>query len=126
MLHRFVFQGMCASTYFLTDVYSNFMCVTHGCMMKITGYYARVTSVHSLLKQFVTLTRMAGLKSQVISLGAGYDTTFWQLHSVGLQPTCYFEVDLATVTCRKCHYIRYTYCPLCYVQYYSNCVITTV
>ena len=81
-------------------------CVILGCMVNIAGYYARVTSMHSLLKQFITLTRMVGLKSQVISLGAGYDTTYWQLHSVGLQPTCYFEVDLAAVTSRKCHYIR--------------------
>lgn len=52
------------------------------------------------------LTKTAGLKSQVISLGAGYDTTYWQLHSAGLQPTVYYEVDLAAVTCRKCHQIR--------------------
>ena len=75
-------------------------------LVEITGYYARVKSVHSLLKQFITLTKSAGLKSQVISLGAGYDTTYWQLHSTGSQPTTYLEVDLATVTSKKCQYIR--------------------
>ena len=81
------------------------------CVILFTiGYYARVMSVHSLLKQFISLTKTAGLKSQVISLGAGYDTTYWQLHSAGLQPMCYYEVDLPAVTSRKCHYIRLVVC----------------
>ncbi|XP_065898221.1 leucine carboxyl methyltransferase 1-like isoform X1 [Dysidea avara] len=70
------------------------------------GYYARVTALHNLVTQFVSLTKTAGLKSQVISLGAGFDTTYWRLCSVGLQPTNYFEVDLATVTSKKCQYIK--------------------
>ena len=59
------------------------------------------------MTKFISLTKSAGLKSQVISLGAGFDTTYWRLCSVGLQPTSYIEVDLATVTSGKCHCIRY-------------------
>jgi len=70
------------------------------------GYYARVIALHSLVTKFISLTKAAGLKSQVISLGAGFDTTYWRLCSAGLQPTSYVEVDLATVTSSKCHYIR--------------------
>ena len=76
-------------------------------LLLFAGYYARVTALHNLVTQFVSLTKTAGLKSQVISLGAGFDTTYWRLCSVGLQPTNYFEVELATVTSKKCQYIKY-------------------
>ena len=39
--------------------------------------------------------------------GTGSDITYWRLCSVRLQPTNYFEVNLFTVTSKKCHYIRH-------------------
>lgn len=104
--------GNCCCCYFLTELYNYcdvwvvFISVRLNLLVEITGYYARVTSVYSLLKHFITFTKKAGVNSQVISLGAGYDTTYWRLHSAGLQPTSYFEVDLVAVTSRKCHHIR--------------------
>lgn len=44
--------------------------------MFFVGYYARVKSVKYLLDQFLHLTQS---NCQVVSLGAGFDSLFWQL-----------------------------------------------
>lgn len=43
---------------------------------------------------------------QVISLGAGFDTLFWFLHSESLIPKLFVEVDFPNVVARKAHTIR--------------------
>ncbi|XP_078611367.1 leucine carboxyl methyltransferase 1-like [Branchiostoma floridae x Branchiostoma japonicum] len=67
------------------------------------GYYARTQGVGLLLDQFLRLTKC---QCQVVSLGAGFETTYWRLKDEGLLPRGYFEVDFPAVTSRKCHYIR--------------------
>jgi len=42
----------------------------------------------------------------VVSLGAGYDTTFWNLLDTDLQPAKYIEVDFPAVTRQKTHIIH--------------------
>ena len=38
---------------------------------------------------------------QVLSLGAGFDTTFFRLHGLGITPTLFVEVDFHDVIARK-------------------------
>lgn len=68
------------------------------------GYYARVTAFRMLVEKFI---RRTDKECQVISLGAGFDTLFWYLHSKSLCPELYLEIDFNSVVARKCHSIRY-------------------
>ena len=45
-------------------------------------------------------------KCQVISLGAGFDTLYWNLTDGAVKPVSFVEVDFAAVTSRKLHHIR--------------------
>ncbi|XP_071965626.1 leucine carboxyl methyltransferase 1-like [Antedon mediterranea] len=67
------------------------------------GYYARVEGIRTLLEKFLRLTECKG---QVVSLGAGFDTTLWRLKDADLVPSSYVEVDFRAVTSRKCQRIR--------------------
>uniref|UniRef100_H2Z4V0 Leucine carboxyl methyltransferase 1 n=1 Tax=Ciona savignyi TaxID=51511 RepID=H2Z4V0_CIOSA len=62
------------------------------------GYYARTEAIWKLLVQFVSIMEQ---KCQIVSLGAGLDTTYWRLHEAGLVPHGYFEVDFIDVVTRK-------------------------
>lgn len=67
------------------------------------GYYARVQGLRLLVKRFLEVTSCA---SQIISLGAGFDTMYWILKDEGITPSSFIEVDFDAVTSRKIHYIR--------------------
>jgi O-methyltransferase involved in polyketide biosynthesis len=41
------------------------------------GYYARVAAVQTLVSQF--LDHVKGNKAQIVSLGAGFDTTYFRM-----------------------------------------------
>jgi hypothetical protein len=45
--------------------------------------------------------RAAGVVHQIVSVGAGFDTTFFRLHARGLAPTRYVEVDFPALLARK-------------------------
>ncbi len=49
------------------------------------GYYSRVSGFRKIIKQFLSATT-SGFK-QIVSLGAGFDTTFWIL-KVSIQCNC--------------------------------------
>jgi len=68
------------------------------------GFYARVKGVHALLKQFLEITKCQG---QIVNLGAGFDTTYWNLKDDGLAPKNFIEVDFQGVTSRKTYYIQH-------------------
>ena len=67
------------------------------------GYYSRYAALRSLLLQFLAAGAAEGHPAaqhkQVLSLGAGYDTTFFQLAKEGLGPAKYIEIDFEEV-CR--------------------------
>ncbi|KAH9300278.1 hypothetical protein KI387_011861, partial [Taxus chinensis] len=69
------------------------------------GYYARWAAMRKLLFQFLDAETQTvddtPLKKQVLSLGAGYDTTFFQLQEEGKAPTLYVELDFKEVTSKK-------------------------
>eukprot|EP00898_Chlorokybus_atmophyticus_P004524 jgi/Chlat1/5072/Chrsp33S05001 len=65
-----------------------------------TCYYARWAAIRQIVRQFLS----AGgdeAKKQVLSLGAGFDTAFFQLASEGQSFHRYCEVDFPEVTRRK-------------------------
>ncbi|XP_078487345.1 leucine carboxyl methyltransferase 1-like [Ciona intestinalis] len=83
------------------DEYINFM--VHGSTSRkqpeiSRGYYARTEAIWKLLVQFVSITER---RCQIVSLGAGLDTTYWRLHAADLTPHGYFEVDFIDVVARK-------------------------
>lgn len=67
------------------------------------GYFARVYVVRQLIRKFVEA--YSG-QCQIISIGAGYDTTFWILCSEDRMPKRYVELDFAAVTSVKARIIQ--------------------
>jgi len=67
------------------------------------GHYVRVAAIGSLCEQFLHAAR--GHAPQIVSLGAGFDTRYWQLHAAGEAPAMYIEIDQPPVVCRKCELI---------------------
>lgn len=43
---------------------------------------------------------------QIINLGAGFDTTYWNLKDEGLAPLNFVEIDFQGITNRKAYYIK--------------------
>jgi len=65
------------------------------------GYYSRVMSIKMLINQFLE----AG-GQQIISLGAGFDTSFFHLAKKGTKLSGYFEIDLPSVISKKVNIIK--------------------
>ncbi|XP_077236833.1 leucine carboxyl methyltransferase [Tasmannia lanceolata] len=69
------------------------------------GYYARWAALRKLLLQFLTSERHGDDKNptmkQIVSLGAGFDTTYFQLQEEGIAPYLYLELDFKEVTSKK-------------------------
>ncbi|PQM40053.1 tRNA wybutosine-synthesizing protein 4 [Prunus yedoensis var. nudiflora] len=80
------------------------------------GYFARWAALRKLLNQFLDTEKNGGekgnLKKQVLSLGAGFDTTYFQLQDEGRAPHLYVELDFKEVTSKKttlietCNHLR--------------------
>ncbi|GJV04119.1 leucine carboxyl methyltransferase 1 homolog isoform X1 [Tanacetum coccineum] len=68
------------------------------------GYFARWATFRKFLNQFLsceTKSNDGQVKKQILSLGAGFDTTYFQLQDEGKAPHLYVEVDFKEVTCKK-------------------------
>ncbi|XP_010275434.1 PREDICTED: tRNA wybutosine-synthesizing protein 4 isoform X2 [Nelumbo nucifera] len=69
------------------------------------GYYSRWAALRKLLTQFLTCEINNGgeafMKKQILSLGAGFDTTYFQLQDEGNAPYLYVELDFKEVTSKK-------------------------
>ncbi|RVW32336.1 Leucine carboxyl methyltransferase 1 [Vitis vinifera] len=65
------------------------------------GYFARWAALRKLLYQFLSCERDAKeqghAKKQILSLGAGFDTTYFQLQDEGKAPYIYVELDFKEV-----------------------------
>ena len=70
------------------------------------GQYARVAAIASMTEQFLSATALQGRDAQIVSLGAGFDTRFWQLAAAGVAPRLYVELDQDEVVRRKCALLR--------------------
>lgn len=67
------------------------------------GYYARTESVWQLVKKFISATNR---NCQVVSLGAGLDTTYWRLQEANIAPVRYVEIDFSAITTKKSQAIQ--------------------
>mmetsp|Transcript_15107 Transcript_15107/g.20848 ORF Transcript_15107/g.20848 Transcript_15107/m.20848 type:complete len:341 (-) Transcript_15107:134-1156(-) len=70
------------------------------------GYFSRVHAFHSLMKQFMRAFK--DKPTQIISLGCGFDTTYFQFKDQNCAPTRYIEVDFPEVTSKKSAVIERT------------------
>ncbi|PKU81929.1 leucine carboxyl methyltransferase 1 homolog [Dendrobium catenatum] len=69
------------------------------------GYFARWAVLRKLLLQFLEpkddSSERNVMKKQILSLGAGFDTTYFQLVEEGIAPHLYVELDFKEVTSKK-------------------------
>ncbi|KAK9142880.1 hypothetical protein Syun_012280 [Stephania yunnanensis] len=68
------------------------------------GYFARWAALRNLILQFLHCGRHSDgsvTKKQILSLGAGFDTTYFQLQDEGIGPFLYVELDFKEVTSKK-------------------------
>lgn len=69
------------------------------------GYFSRWAAFRKLLAQFlesgISSNETAQPKKQILSLGAGFDTTYFQLLDEGKAPFLYVELDFKEVTSKK-------------------------
>ena len=63
------------------------------------GQYVRVAAIGSLCQQF--LHAVHGHDAQIVSLGAGFDTRFWQLAQTAEAPRLYIELDQPAIVSRN-------------------------
>ncbi|KAM3195761.1 hypothetical protein ACQJBY_071746 [Aegilops geniculata] len=73
------------------------------------GYYARWSVLRKLMLQFLNAGNGSDdqKRKQILSLGAGFDTTFFQLQDEGLAPYLYVELDFQEVTSKKAAIINH-------------------
>ncbi|CAL5044746.1 unnamed protein product [Urochloa decumbens] len=73
------------------------------------GYYARWSVLRKLLHQFLNAGKNSNAEKpkQILSLGAGFDTTFFQLQDEGIAPHLYVELDFKEVTSKKAAIINH-------------------
>mmetsp|Transcript_47993 Transcript_47993/g.79859 ORF Transcript_47993/g.79859 Transcript_47993/m.79859 type:complete len:332 (-) Transcript_47993:598-1593(-) len=64
------------------------------------GYWTRVNALRRLLRQFLEAGG-PNVQKQVLSIGAGFDTTYFQLKGEGQAPHLYVEVDFPEIVQRK-------------------------
>ncbi|XP_020091436.1 tRNA wybutosine-synthesizing protein 4 isoform X3 [Ananas comosus] len=69
------------------------------------GYFARWAVLRKLLLQFLKTESQCNdsdqKQKQILSLGAGFDTTYFQLMDEGIAPHLYVELDFKEVTSKK-------------------------
>ncbi|GKV12736.1 hypothetical protein SLEP1_g23852 [Rubroshorea leprosula] len=73
------------------------------------GYFARWAAFRKLLYQFLDCegsNEKGHMKKQILSLGAGFDTTYFQLQNEGKAPHLYVELDFKEVTGKKASLIE--------------------
>lgn len=70
------------------------------------GYYARCHAIRAELRGWIR--RWEGQPCQIVSLGAGFDTSFFVLAAEGNFASRYFEVDFPHVLARKRTVIEHT------------------
>ncbi|KAG4132571.1 hypothetical protein ERO13_D08G040100v2 [Gossypium hirsutum] len=74
------------------------------------GYFARWAAFRKLLYQFLDCegsnSEKGKTRRQILSLGAGFDTTYFQLQDEGKAPYLYVELDFKEVTSKKASLIE--------------------
>ncbi len=72
------------------------------------GYFARISSMRTVVYKFLEKYRQSEGKSacQIVNLGAGYDTMFFNLSDANNLPIKYVEVDFPRVVSSKIRLIK--------------------
>lgn len=68
------------------------------------GYFARVHAIRSLVNKF--LEKYEDIKCQIVNLGAGYDTLYFDLLDKNKLPFKYVEIDFSRVVTSKIRILR--------------------
>ncbi|KFU86766.1 Leucine carboxyl methyltransferase 2, partial [Chaetura pelagica] len=72
------------------------------------GYYIRARAVDHCVQDFLLKTQ-SHLRTQILSLGAGFDSLYFRLKDMGLlHHTVVYEVDFPNVACQKATLIQRT------------------
>lgn len=72
------------------------------------GYYSRVAALDKLIIDFLAVCKKHNTGSQIVSLGAGFDTTYWRLkfhHNIAADR--YVEVDFESSVAQKLMIIQH-------------------
>lgn len=93
--------------YFQDAYLQHFVCkVARRAPLINRGYYVRWRAVDHCVRRFLQITESCP-KRQILSLGAGFDSLYFRLHSDGaLNCATIFEVDFPDVTQRKAALIK--------------------
>ncbi|CAM8987260.1 unnamed protein product [Rhodiola kirilowii] len=90
------------------------------------GYFSRWAAFRKLLSQFLDagkdIESGGSVKKQILSLGAGFDTTYFQLQDEERAPYLYVELDFKEVTSKKASLI--SACPQLRDKVGENATIT--
>eukprot|EP00842_Homolaphlyctis_polyrhiza_P000284 jgi/Hompol1/1256/HPOL_000524-RA len=65
------------------------------------GTYTRTYALDMLVHRFLDCPLLQGTEKQIVSIGAGCDTRYFQLKAAGIQPALYVEIDFPQITGRK-------------------------
>ncbi|XP_063679498.1 leucine carboxyl methyltransferase 1-like [Bolinopsis microptera] len=85
--------------YFRDDYLKYFVHSTTAKAPEISrGYYVRVQSVRQAMRSFI---KQHDSNCQIINIGAGFDTLFWNLTQEGLQPQAFVELDFPQIVMKK-------------------------
>jgi [phosphatase 2A protein]-leucine-carboxy methyltransferase len=68
------------------------------------GYFARVRAIRTIVNKF--LQKFRDEQCQIINLGAGYDTLYFNLHDSNQLPSKYVEIDFARIISSKIRLIK--------------------
>lgn len=68
------------------------------------GYFVRHWYIKNMTEQFIQITDQ---NCQIVNIGAGFDTLYWNLFEENRQPKYgFYEIDFRQVVQRKCHLIN--------------------
>jgi [phosphatase 2A protein]-leucine-carboxy methyltransferase len=70
------------------------------------GYFSRVNGMRSVVYSFLNRHRAHNQPCQIINLGAGYDTLYFNLLDEHKQPAKYVEIDFARIVMSKIRIIK--------------------
>lgn len=70
------------------------------------GYFARVHAIRSLIDKFLDKYLNNSAKCQIVNLGAGYDTLYFNLQDKNRLPDKYVEIDFNRIVSSKIRIIK--------------------
>lgn len=68
------------------------------------GYFARVNAMRTIVNKF--MDKYGQQKCQIVNIGAGYDTLFFNLVEAGKQPAKFVEIDFPRIVMSKIRTIK--------------------